>query len=192
MFFHHRCVRGPKREATAGPRWAAARRETRRDGVRRVVSPESKRTANGGARRGQSARGDDAGGAARGFARDRDDASPRRRRDAERSKTTTRRRRRDGTRERRVQRETRRALEDELIKEALAAFRARADLIAAGMGAKTWSLIDVSVGTTSQGPRPVVMEARAARYSSMDAAPASLEAGTSEVRVQANGIVELD
>ena len=91
-----------------------------------------------------------------------------------------------------VQRETRRALEDELITEALQAFRARADLIAAGMGTSEWSLVDVSVGTTSHAPRPMMMEARAARFSSMDAAPPTFEPGTSEVRVQASGVVELD
>ncbi len=90
-----------------------------------------------------------------------------------------------------VQRKTRKALEDELITEALQAFRARADLIATGMGVSEWSLIDVSVGTTSHHPRPVMMESRA-RYSSMDAAPPTFEAGTSEVRVQASGVVELD
>ena len=91
-----------------------------------------------------------------------------------------------------VQRKTRKALEDELIAEALQAFRQRADLIAKGMGAKAWSLIDVSVGTTSHQPRPMMMEARGARYSSMDSAPPTFEPGTSEVRVQANGVVELD
>lgn len=91
-----------------------------------------------------------------------------------------------------VRRETRRKLEDELIAEALAAFRDRADLIAKGMGAKAWSLIDVSVGTTSHGPQPVMrMEARSS-YSLLGSSPPTFEAGTSEVRVQANGVVELD
>lgn len=89
-----------------------------------------------------------------------------------------------------VKRETRRALEDELIGEALAAFRSRASLVARGMGAKTWSLVNVSIGD-SGSPRPrVQMRAESAIYSKA-AAPA-FEAGTSEVRIRVDGQVELD
>ena len=60
------------------------------------------------------------------------------------------------------------------------------------MGEEAWSLIDVSVGTTAHAPQPIRMESRALRFSSADAAPPTLEAGTSEVRVQVSGVVELD
>ena len=50
-----------------------------------------------------------------------------------------------------VRRETREALEDELIEEALAAFRARAGLVAKGMGSKSWSLVELSVGAATIG-----------------------------------------
>jgi predicted secreted protein len=55
-----------------------------------------------------------------------------------------------------VRRETRKALEDELIEEALESFRARASLIAKGMGSKDWSLIHVSVGGSDGVPHRVV------------------------------------
>ena len=91
-----------------------------------------------------------------------------------------------------VKRETRAALEDELISEALKRFRTRADLVARGLGSDEWSLIDVSVGTSNSAPPRRHME-RARMQSFSDAAPApALEAGTSEVRVQASGTIELD
>ena len=92
-----------------------------------------------------------------------------------------------------VRRETRQALEDELIAEALAAFRARADRIAAGLGEQEWSLIDVSVGTTATAPYRVQMESHNMRLRSSKAMAApALEAGSSEIRIQASGTVELD
>jgi len=91
-----------------------------------------------------------------------------------------------------VKRETRAALEDELISEALKRFRARADLVARGLGSKAWSLIDVSVGTSNSGPPRRHLE-RARMQSFSDAAPPpAFEAGTSEVRAQASGTIELD
>lgn len=91
-----------------------------------------------------------------------------------------------------VRRETRAALEDELIKEALGLFRARAKLVAEGMGAADWSLIDVSVGSHG-GPTHRVMMARSdMMMARAEQAPPAFEAGTSEIRVQVSGVVELD
>lgn len=92
-----------------------------------------------------------------------------------------------------VRRETRKALEDELIKEALAAFRERAALIAKNMASKDWSLIDVSVGSTHAAPNRRMMNRRdSAMLSSSKAAPPALEGGTSEIRVHVSGVIELD
>ncbi len=91
-----------------------------------------------------------------------------------------------------VRRETRKSLEDELISEALAAFRARADLVAKGMGSKAWSLIDVSVGTTNSAPPRIRHEQARMQSFGSSVAPPRFEAGTSEIRVQASGVVELD
>lgn len=91
-----------------------------------------------------------------------------------------------------VRRVTRKALEDEMIEDALGQFRARAKLIARGMGAKDWSLIQVSVGSTGGAPHRVMMERDTMMMSRASAAPPAFEAGTSEVRVQVSGTVELD
>ena len=91
-----------------------------------------------------------------------------------------------------VKRATRKALEDELITEALAAFRARAALIARGLGAGDWSLVGLSVGHSGGHPRRVHMRAEADMMSMSKAAAPSFEAGTSEIQVQVSGDVELD
>jgi predicted secreted protein len=91
-----------------------------------------------------------------------------------------------------VKRETRKALEDELITEALAAFRARAALVARGMGAKDWSLVGLSIGHSGGSPRRIQMRAEADMMSMSKAAAPAFEAGTSEVQVQVSGDVELD
>ena len=90
-----------------------------------------------------------------------------------------------------VRRETREAIEDELVSEVLARFRARAALVAEGLGAKEWSLGDVSVGTAGSGP-PVMVRHERARLSSFADAPPAFEGGTSEVRVTASGTVRLE
>lgn len=87
---------------------------------------------------------------------------------------------------------TRSALEDELIKEALAAFRDRATLIAKGLGAKDWALISLSVGQSGGQPRLMQMRADSEMMSMSRSVPAVLEAGTSEIRVQVHGDVELE
>jgi predicted secreted protein len=91
-----------------------------------------------------------------------------------------------------VKSETRDALEDELIKEALAAFRARASLIAKGMNAADWSLVGLSVGRSGGEPRMVHMRAEADMMSMSKSAPPVFEAGTSDIRIQIDGNVELE
>jgi predicted secreted protein len=91
-----------------------------------------------------------------------------------------------------VKRETRNALEDELINEALAAFRTRAALIAKGMNAADWSLVGLSIGRSGGQPRMVHMRAESDMMSMSKSAPPVFEAGTSEVRIQVDGNVELE
>ena len=92
-----------------------------------------------------------------------------------------------------VRYETRKKLEDELIREALGHFRSRATLVASGMGSKNWSLIELSVGNSNGQPRRVMMEQRSSSMlSSSKTATPAFEAGTSELRVQVSGTVELD
>jgi predicted secreted protein len=91
-----------------------------------------------------------------------------------------------------VKSETRDALEGELINEALAAFRARASLIAKGMNAADWSLVGLSVGRSGGEPQMVHMRAEADMMSMSQSAPPAFEAGTSDIRIQIDGSVELE
>lgn len=91
-----------------------------------------------------------------------------------------------------VRRVTRKALEDEMIEDALGQFRARASLIARGMGSRNWSLVQVDVGSQGGGPRRFTMEHDTMSLARTSSAPPSFEAGSSEIRVQVSGTVELD
>lgn len=86
--------------------------------------------------------------------------------------------------------ETREAVEDELIGEAIARFRRRADLVAEGMASSDWSLISMTVGRPG-GSRPIAMRSEAMLHSAAADGPA-FEAGTSEIVVEVEGTVELD
>ncbi len=91
-----------------------------------------------------------------------------------------------------VKSETRTSLEDELIGQALAAFRVRAALIAKAMNAADWSLVALSVGRSGGQPRMLQMRAESSMKSLSKIAPPAFEAGTSEIRVQIDGQVELE
>lgn len=90
-----------------------------------------------------------------------------------------------------VKRETREALEAELALEALAKFRARADLVAKGMGSAGWSLVSLAVGQAGGQPPVYAMRAEADMVMKSAAAPA-FEAGKSELSVTVDGTIELD
>jgi predicted secreted protein len=89
-----------------------------------------------------------------------------------------------------VKSETRKAIEEALIAEALASFRARASLVSKGMDESSWSLISLSIN--GSGARPRVMHARAESNMMSKAAPPAFEAGTSEIRIRVDGQIELD
>ena len=79
--------------------------------------------------------------------------------------------------------------EDEAIADALAAFEARARLVAGSLH-KKWKIKRVAVNSgNAQPPRPMVAYARAAMAA--DAAPAPIEAGDSPVTVNVTGEIEL-
>jgi predicted secreted protein len=90
----------------------------------------------------------------------------------------------------RVSPERRREVEDELIREALEAYRARAALVVEALGAKGYELVHLHVGTSGGGPppRPYAMESMAARA---DVSPPALEGGTSQVSVSVTATIEL-
>lgn len=87
--------------------------------------------------------------------------------------------------------ETRRNAENQLIKEAVAAFKTRADNISTAWNAKSYKLVQMSLGTNNQAPQPVYM-ARAAKMEMMGAAPAADYAGgQSRLQVNVSGTIEL-
>jgi predicted secreted protein len=87
--------------------------------------------------------------------------------------------------------ERRRAVEDELIAEALQAFQARAEIVRRSFGASRYRLVEVHVGTGGGGPPPrPMMRGMMAAEAAME--PPALEGGTSEIAVTANGSIELE
>lgn len=86
--------------------------------------------------------------------------------------------------------EARRAAENELIAEAIAAFKARAEIIRSALGGRGYKLVRLNVGNVQHMPVPRLAMARAAPASQGVTAPA-LEAGVSQVRVTADGTIEI-
>jgi predicted secreted protein len=87
--------------------------------------------------------------------------------------------------------ESRRAVEDELIREALAAFRKRADLVRESLGANGYQIVRGVVDTGGWRPiQPRRMAQAAGREATV--APPALEGGRSELRVSVRGTIELE
>lgn len=91
-----------------------------------------------------------------------------------------------------VSRETQQRLEDELIAEAIAAFRARAGLVAKSFGKASYGLISVNVGGGGFQPPMPMLRGRAEMMSADAAVAPSFEGGTSRVRMDVNGTIELE
>ncbi|RMQ47440.1 hypothetical protein ALQ04_03874 [Pseudomonas cichorii] len=87
---------------------------------------------------------------------------------------------------------TRKASEDALLKDAVAAFKARAQLVTEALGGTGYKLVNLNLNTSGY-PQPYlrapVMMMKAERA---DAAPTpDVEAGTSQVSVSADGVIEV-
>ncbi len=87
---------------------------------------------------------------------------------------------------------TRKAHEDALLKEAVAAFQARAQLATEALGGSGYKLVNLSISSGGfQPPMPMRMNAMKGA-ALMDAAVApEIEAGTSQVTVSADGMIEV-
>lgn len=88
--------------------------------------------------------------------------------------------------------ETRRAAENELIGEAVAAFRQRAQIAQQALQAGSYVIREIDLNTQQEGmpPRPMYKMASQAREDAAVAAPVA-EPGTSRVTVTASGTIEL-
>ena len=84
---------------------------------------------------------------------------------------------------------SRKQAETQLIREGIAAFKQRAQLISTEMGRPGYRLVQMAVNTSGISPRPVLMR-EAKSMSSFSPAP-TLEAGTQRVAVTINGTIEL-
>ena len=91
-----------------------------------------------------------------------------------------------------VAEDTRKTSEDALIKEAVAAFKARAQLATEAMGGKSYKVVNLSLN--GGGFQPVMpMRAMAmdrGSFSKSEAAP-QIEAGTSRIQLSADGTIEV-
>lgn len=84
----------------------------------------------------------------------------------------------------------RRAIEDELIKEALAAFKARAEIVRTSLDARGWEIVRLSINT--RGGAPPIRPAYAEAQMRASVAPPALEAGSSTLSLSVNGTIELE
>ncbi|MBI3042222.1 MAG: SIMPL domain-containing protein [Betaproteobacteria bacterium] len=86
--------------------------------------------------------------------------------------------------------ETRRAVESELITEAIAAFKARAEIVQAALAGRGYKLQRLNVASGHHAPQPRLAMARATAPAQEVTAP-NLEAGVSQITVTASGAIEV-
>lgn len=91
--------------------------------------------------------------------------------------------------------DTRDKVQDELIAEAIAGFRRRADIIAQGFGLHSWKTVQVNIGANDRHPpMPMYKTARAAASfgaGQEEVAAPDLSAGSSQISVTVTGTVEM-
>ena len=87
--------------------------------------------------------------------------------------------------------ETRLKVENELIAEAIGAFRARADIAKTALGGKSYKTQRISI-TSAGGGQPPRQFMRAAAMADSSVAAPPVEAGESVVIISANGAVEVE
>lgn len=87
---------------------------------------------------------------------------------------------------------TRKTIEDQLIKQAVEAFQARAQLASSALGGQKYKVVSLSLNSSGFQP-PVPMRMHAMKSMAMsDSAPAQeIEAGTSQVQMNADGVIEV-
>ncbi|TRX76210.1 SIMPL domain-containing protein [Pseudomonas mangiferae] len=87
---------------------------------------------------------------------------------------------------------TRKQNEDGLMKDAVNAFKARAQLATEALGGNGYKLVSLNLNASGFEPMPRMRMAAMKSMGAMDAAPSpEIEAGTSEVTVNAEGIIEV-
>lgn len=84
----------------------------------------------------------------------------------------------------------RHAVENQLIGQALDAFRERAGIIGDNLQASSFRVVEINVDTATRRP-PVPYQARMSSMAMEEAAPVAVEAGESQVTVTVSGTIEL-
>ncbi len=86
---------------------------------------------------------------------------------------------------------TRKASEDALLKDAVAAFKARAQLATDALGGKSYKIVNLNFNTNGYPPA-YARGGMMMKASMMDSAPTpEVEAGTSQVTMSADGVIEV-
>lgn len=87
-------------------------------------------------------------------------------------------------------RETRERYENELIEEAMIAFKNRVEIVKKHMDEKNVRIVSVHVNTSGGHPRPIYAESRMMAMDSMAKSVPAVEAGTSKITVTVSGSVQ--
>ncbi len=87
--------------------------------------------------------------------------------------------------------ETRRRIENEVTVDAIAAFKARADVIAGAMG-KKYRITQMNIHTNSRGPQPLYRAANKSMLMEAASAPMPVEGGESAINATVTGQIELE
>ncbi|ROL65050.1 hypothetical protein BLX41_26515 [Pseudomonas protegens] len=87
---------------------------------------------------------------------------------------------------------TRKASEDALLKDAVKAFKARAQLATEALGGKGYKIVNLNLNSNGY-PQPYLRAPMMMKAASMDSAPVTpeVEAGTSQVSMTADGAIEV-
>ncbi|MGH8751732.1 MAG: SIMPL domain-containing protein [Burkholderiales bacterium] len=87
-----------------------------------------------------------------------------------------------------VSREARKSAEDEMMTEAIANFRARADIVRQALNGRGYKIQRMNISTSGFQPRPVITRALAAA----EVAAPNVEGGVSQVTVSVSGTIEVE
>ena len=87
--------------------------------------------------------------------------------------------------------EARQLAENELLTEAIAAFKARAEIVRAALGGRSYKIQRLSVNNSRNAPPPRFAMARALAAAAPEVAAPDLEGGVSQVTVSAAGAIEV-
>src|SRR5690554_2357520 len=86
---------------------------------------------------------------------------------------------------------SRTATEDSLIKEAIEAFRQRADIATQGLGGNGYKIVQLNLNTQFMSPRPYMRANSMAMAAEAKMATPAVEGGEADVTVNADGVIEV-